>query len=380
MRVVIAPDSFKECAPASVVAQAIARGVRNAAPDAEIACVPMADGGDGTLDAVLAAIGGERVRARCRGPLGESREAEYGVFEGGRIALIEMATACGLALIPREKRNPGVTTTVGLGDLIRHALDRGVDRVIIGLGGSATNDAGAGMAQALGYRLLDSNRAELAPGGLALSGLARIDEAKAHPRIREVAFVGACDVTNRLCGPRGASFMYGAQKGADAGMIAELDDALHHFGRVARRHFGVDVLDTPGSGAAGGFGAGILTFLHGELKPGFELIAELAGLKEAMRGADLVITGEGRLDGQSAFGKVPAGVARMAKELGVPAAVIAGQITAGREELDAMGFADAESLMEDGVTFEDSMSRAQALIEEAAARIARRYPGASDAL
>ncbi|MEK7793435.1 MAG: glycerate kinase, partial [Candidatus Hydrogenedentota bacterium] len=223
MRVVIAPDSFKECASASVVAQAISWGVRGVLPEAAIVCVPMADGGEGTLDAVLSAIEGRRVRAQCRGPLGEAREAEYGLFEGGRTALVEMAAACGLALVPREKRNPGATTTLGLGDLIRHALDRGVDRVIIGLGGSATNDAGAGMARALGYRLLDGGGRELGVGGLALHGLARIDATNAHPRIREVAFVGACDVTNRLCGPRGASFMYGAQKGADAKMMAELE-------------------------------------------------------------------------------------------------------------------------------------------------------------
>lgn len=343
MKIVLAPDSFKECAPAATVAAALAHGIRCGAPQAEIVSVPMADGGEGTVDALASAPGSARRVLRVTGPLGAPVRAAYAVLADGS-AVIECAAACGLMLVPRGQRDPRITTSRGAGEMIAHALDSGVRRIIVGLGGSATNDGGAGMAQALGFRLLDASDEELPPGGAALARLARIDAGGAHPALRAAEILAACDVTNPLVGPEGASAVFAPQKGATAEAAAELDAALAHFSTVLFRDLDADVMDAPGAGAAGGLGAGVMAFLNGRLTPGFELIACAAGLRRALDRADLVITGEGRADAQTLRGKVPGGVVRLARALGVPAVVVAGTLGAGHEELYTLGAAGVYAL------------------------------------
>ncbi|MBN2311579.1 MAG: glycerate kinase [Candidatus Hydrogenedentes bacterium] len=366
MRIVVAPDSFKECASAADVAAAIADGVRRAAPAAEIVAVPMADGGEGTVDALVAATGGTRVECPVAGPLGDPVTAAYGLLGDGATAVIEMAAASGLALVPVERRDPCRATTRGTGELIRDALDRGVDAIVIGIGGSATNDGGAGMAQALGYSLLDSAGNELPPGGAALARLARIDASARHPRLAPCRIQVACDVTNPLCGPHGASYVYGPQKGAAPEAAAELDAALARLATVVAEQLGTDVRDLPGAGAAGGLGAGLVAFAGGELRSGVELVAEACGLDEAIRDAALVITGEGALDGQSAHGKTPVGVARIARQYGVPVVALAGALGAGYKSLYASGINAAFSICDGPMPLDRAVREAPRLLREAA--------------
>ena len=332
MRIVIAPDSFKESASAAEVCEAMAEGVRRACPEAEIVTVPMADGGEGTVAALVSATSGRLIPVTVRGPVGLPVEAEYGILGDGRTAVLEVAAACGLALAPEAERAPGYTTSYGVGEMLRHAMEQAVAQIIVGLGGSATNDAGAGMAQALGYSLRDRDDHELPFGGLALSHLEWIDDMKKHKGIDNVEVVGASDVTNPLCGPSGASVVYGPQKGATPDEVEKLDAALRHFGELVEEEFDIPVLDTPGAGAAGGLGAGLMTFMHATLRPGFDVVAEACDLKGRMEGADLVITGEGKLDAQSLRGKTPVGVARLARGKGIPVVALVGM--RGEEGLD----------------------------------------------
>ncbi len=334
---VIAPDSFKGSASAREVAQAIADGLRTALPDASYDLVPMADGGEGTVDALVSATGGQIVKVKVTGPLGEPVDSFFGILGDGTTAVIEMAAAAGLALVPPERRNPMVTTTYGVGELIKAALDAGCRRFIIGIGGSATNDGGAGMAQALGVRLLDATGNEIGFGGGALAKLARIDASGLDPRVREAEFLVACDVTNPLTGPNGASAVYGPQKGATPEMVAKLDANLRHYAALIRRDLGVDVETVPGAGAAGGLGAGLMAFCHAQLRRGVELVIEAVRLPERVQRADIVITGEGRLDFQTGFGKVPYGVAQVAKRFGRPVIAIAGQLGEGAERCREWG-------------------------------------------
>jgi glycerate kinase len=343
MKIVLAPDSFKECAPAATVAAALAHGIRCGAPQAEVVAVPMADGGEGTVDALASAPGSERRVVRVSGPLGAPLRAAYAVLADGT-AVIECAAASGLMLVPPAQRDPRRTTSRGTGELLVHALESGARRIILGLGGSATNDGGAGMAQALGFRLLDASGADLPPGGAALAHLARIDASGAHPALQDAVIRAACDVNNPLTGPQGASAVFGPQKGATPAMVAELDAALAHFSTVLFRDLDADVIEAPGAGAAGGLGAGVMAFLRGQLTPGFALIACAAGLRRALERADLVITGEGRADAQTLRGKTPAGVLRLARELGVPAVVVAGALGEGHEELYTLGAAAVYAL------------------------------------
>src|SRR4030081_1331648 len=327
MRIVIAPNAFKGSLSALDAAKAIAEGVRAAASDADLVLVPIADGGDGTVDALGAATHGERRTLRVRGPLGEPVDAEYGLIGGRSTAVIEMAKAAGLALVPADKRDPRITTTYGVGELLQHAYDDGARHFIVGIGGSATNDGGAGMAQALGYHLLDENGLELPPGGLALKRLARIHAGGVHADWKKAEVEVACDVTNPLTGPRGASAVYGPQKGATPEMVAELDAALHHFAEIIRRDLGVDVEQLPGAGAAGGLGAGLVAFLGARLGPGAEMVMEALHLDERRTGAHLVVPGEGRIDSQTArFGKGPAAVAKHARQAGIPVVAIGGSV------------------------------------------------------
>ena len=368
MRIVIAPNAFKGSLSALEAATAIGEGVRIAAPDADLALVPIADGGDGTVDALVQATRGERRTRRVRGPLGDPVDAEYGLIDEGSAAVIEMAKAAGLALVPPDKRDPRVTTTYGVGELMQHAFDAGARHFIVGIGGSATNDGGAGMAQALGYHLLDKNGRELPPGGLALKRLARIHVGGVHANWKETEVDVACDVTNPLTGPRGASAVYGPQKGATPEMVAELDDALHHFAEIIRRDLGVDVEPLPGAGAAGGLGAGLMAFSGARLRPGAEMVMEALHLDERLTGAQLVITGEGRIDSQTArFGKGPAAVARHAKQAGIPVVAIGGSV-ADETELRLL-FDGLEATVVEPGTLEEAIAQARPLLVRAATRL-----------
>jgi len=368
MRIVIAPNAFKGSLSALEAAAAIAEGTRIAAPDADLVLVPIADGGDGTVDALVAATQGERRSRRVRGPLGDAVDAEYGLIDGASTAVIEMAKAAGLALVPPAKRDPRITTTYGVGELLQHAYDAGARRFIVGIGGSATNDGGAGMAQALGYHLLDDTGRELPPGGLALKRLARIHVGGVHASWKEITVDVACDVTNPLTGPRGASAVYGPQKGATPQMVAELDAALRHFAEIIRRDLGVEVEQLPGAGAAGGLGAGLVAFTGARLRPGAEMVMEALHLDERLTGAQLVITGEGRLDSQTArFGKGPAAVARHAKNAGIPVIAIGGSI-ADDTELRLL-FDGVEATMVEPATLEEAITQARPLLVRAATRL-----------
>jgi len=341
-RVVIAPDKLKECLSATDAAEAIASGVQRACPQAWLDRVPFADGGEGTVEALARAMNGTLSEVEVRPPTPDAtpivaRLAHWRDADGATVAALEMAAASGLALVPRERRNVARATTLGTGDLIRHALDLGARRLIIGIGGSATNDGGAGMAQALGYRLLDEQGQDLPPGGLELSRLDRIDSSQRDSRLDGVEILVACDVTNPLCGPRGASAVFGPQKGADPEMVQRLDQALCRFADVIRRDLGQEIRDVPGAGAAGGLGAGLMAFLGGRLQSGVELIARAVDLERRVSQADWVLTAEGRLDGSTADGKAVAGVVRVAAARRVPVVALVGSVGAGWERLGNLG-------------------------------------------
>ena len=342
----MAPNAFKGTLTASQAAHAIARGVREAWPDADIVEVPVADGGDGTVEALVSANRGEYHAADVEGPLEEPVKATFGLIEGGQAAVVELATSSGLALIAESRRDPRRASTYGFGQLLEAARRTGARRIIAGIGGSATNDGGAGMAQALGYRLFDSRGADLPRGGAALARLGRIDASGLDPAWKEVAVEVACDVTNPLTGPLGASAVYGPQKGADPTAVRELNAALAHLAYVIKRDLGKDVADVPGAGAAGGTGAGLMAFLDASLVPGGPLVVNAAGFDRALSGADLVITGEGRVDEQSAYGKAPGEVAKRAQAAGVPVLLIAGGKGKGWEAMRGLGVSEIVTLSE----------------------------------
>ena len=373
MKIVIAPQSFKGSVSALEAAQAIARGVRRAEPEAATALVPVADGGDGTLNVLVDSTGGQLFRSIVTGPLGHAVEAPWGVMGDGQTAVVEMARASGLALVPPRRRNPRTTTTRGTGEIIREALERGFTRIIVGLGGSATNDAGTGMADALGVKFLDAQGKALPRGGAALSRLARIDVAALNPKLKDVTIIGATDVTNPLCGPAGASAVYGPQKGASPEMVAELDAALANFGRVAQRDLGMDFLNEehPGAGAAGGLGAGLMAFTGARLQSGIDMVCEVLDFEQQIRGADLVITGEGRADVSSIYDKSPVGVARKAGAYQVPTVILAGSLGDGYEELYQHGIAAVVCIADRPMSFEQSLARTEELLEGAAERAMR---------
>lgn len=293
-------------------------------PDAELDLLPIADGGEGTVHALVTASGGQTVTTRVMGPLGSVVNATWGLLGTGDTAVVEMAAASGLPLVPRSARDPLRATTYGAGELIRHALDYGIRRLIVGLGGTATNDGGAGMAQALGALLLDVNGDQIPLGGAGLRALSSIDVSRLDPRLADVRVEAAVDVNNPLCGPEGASFVYGPQKGADAATIRVLDDALAHYAAIIRRDVGKDVLNVPGSGAAGGAGAGLIAFLDAQIEPGVAIVFRALDVEERIAHAALVLTGEGRMDSQDIYGKAPMAVASLSHRLGVPVIAIVG--------------------------------------------------------
>lgn len=365
MKIVIAPDSFKESLSAPAAAQAMARGVHQAFHGAQTVCIPMADGGEGTVQAVLAATGGQWRETAVRGALGEPRQAGWGWLPDGA-AVIEMATAAGLELMPPSERDPTRAGSHGVGELVRAALDAGARRIILGLGGSATNDGGAGMLTALGVRLLDEQGAELPPGGAALARLASLDTSGLDPRLRDVRVEVACDVDNPLCGPQGASHVFGPQKGATPEQVLELDRSLARLADVCAAQLSRDLRDTPGAGAAGGLGYAALAFLDAAFRPGVEIVAELGGLEQAMEGAALAFTGEGRMDAQTLRGKTPAGVARIASRAGVPVIALAGSLGEGYEALYGAGITSAFSLASGPMTLQQACQQAEALLADRA--------------
>lgn len=376
MKIVIAPDSFKESLSAAGVASALARGLRQALPTAEIRECPLGDGGEGTLDAVLAATGGEVREVRVTGPLGEPVTARWGWLAEQRTAFVEMASASGLELVPKARRDVRVATSHGTGELLRAALDAGAERLVLAIGGSATNDGGAGVLQALGVRLLDGQGQALAPGGAALASLASLNLTDLHPRLAAVEVVIAADVDNPLCGPQGASQIFGPQKGASPEQVRELDAALAHFATVTAATLGRDVSEQPGAGAAGGVGFAALAFLQATFRPGIEVVAELVGLDEALQDADLAVTGEGRLDGQTLRGKTPAGVLRLAQRHGVPVVAVAGSLGEGYDALYQQGLAAAFSLVPGPLSLEEALAQAEGLLERTARDIGRLWQAA----
>ena len=371
MRIVIAPDSYKGSVSALGVAQAMDRGIRRVFPDAEINLAPIADGGEGTVEALVTATGGEFCQTVVTGPLGEPVTAQWGILGDGVTAVIEMAAASGLPLVPPDRRDPRLTTTYGTGELMRAALDRGLLRLIIGIGGSATNDGGTGLLSALGAVLLDANQKVLPAGGLALSHLSKIDLTHFDSRIQHTRFLLAADVTNPLCGPNGASHIFGPQKGASAAQVQLLDAALAHFADVTAQLLDFDKRDEAGSGAAGGLGFAAKSYLNADFKAGVKVVAELNQLEHKISNADWVMTGEGKFDQQTLSGKTVFGVSQIAKAHNVPVIVIAGTLGEDYQALYEHGVSAAFSLANGPLTLEHACEHAAELIYERTVDIAR---------
>ncbi|EPC02869.1 hypothetical protein L861_23955 [Litchfieldella anticariensis FP35 = DSM 16096] len=373
MNILIAPDSYKDALPASDAAEAIAEGIRRAIPDASTILCPMGDGGEGTLDALLVATGAEGRETRVQDALGRPRIAAWGWHPETRTAYVELAEASGLQQLAQKERTALHSTTFGVGELIREALNAGAERLLLTLGGSATNDAGAGMLSALGARLLDSQGRDLPPGGAALSELAELDLSGLDPRLRTLEIEAAVDVDNPLLGHRGASAVFGPQKGATADDVATLDAALGHFADLAATALGEDHRDLPGAGAAGGMGFAARAFLGATLRPGIELVMEQVDFRHRLAGVDLVITGEGQLDGQSLAGKTPIGIARAAKAQGVPCVVLAGRLGQEWQAAYAEGVTAAFTLADGPMSLDDALSRCGELLVDRAENIVRLF-------
>ena len=370
MKIVIAPDSYKESLSALDVATAIEQGFSEIFPDAEYVKIPVADGGEGTVEAMVEATEGRIVRIAVTGPLGEQVEGFYGLSGDEKSAFIEMAAASGLELVPQKKRDPLKTTSWGTGELMRHALDAGVKHIIIGIGGSATNDGGAGMVQALGAKLLNGDGEQIAQGGSALESLQSIDISELDTRLKSCRIEVACDVTNLLTGKKGASAVFGPQKGATAEMISRLDGALERYAKIIERDLDINVLKLSGGGAAGGMGAALYAFCGAELRPGIEIVTEALGLAEQLADADLVITGEGRIDSQTIHGKVPVGVAKVAKRYNKPVIGIAGSLTADAGVVHDHGLDAVFSVIYTICTLEDALRNARENVRITARNVA----------
>jgi glycerate kinase len=367
VKIIAAPNAFKGSLSATQAAIAIARGVKEAFPDAEVVEIPVADGGEGTVEALVSAHHGTYEWVNVEGPLGDPVLASYGLIDAGKTAVVELASASGYVLVTPAMRDPRKTSTYGFGQLLEAARKSGAKKIIAGIGSSATNDGGVGMAQALGYRFLDAAGRELPRGGAALIRLDRIDDSELNPGWRSVDVMVACDVTNPLTGPEGASAVYGPQKGADPITVRVLDRALAHLADVIERQYGKRVADIPGAGAAGGTGAGLIAFLDAKLTSGAALVVEASGFERALKGAELVITGEGRADNQTAYGKAPGEVARRAQAAGVPTVLIAGTKGAGWETLLTKGFISVTTLAQEGDNLQDLMHDARPALTRAAA-------------
>lgn len=369
MKVLLAPDSFKGSLSSKDVCSALKEGIKRAV-NAEIIEVPIADGGEGTVESLIASTGGKITDVYVTGPLGERIKAFYGVLNDGT-AVIEMAASSGLYLIPQNKRNPLKTTTYGVGELIKSALDSGCRKFIIGIGGSATNDGGAGMAQALGAKLMDKDGKEIEFGGGNLDKIAKIDLSEIDKRIYESEFIIASDVDNPLCGERGASYVYGPQKGATPEMVQALDNNLKHYAEVVKNAIGKDLSEIPGAGAAGGLGFGLMAYLNAKLKPGIEIIIEVAELENKIKECDIVITGEGNTDFQTAFGKAPSGIAKLAHKYGKPVIILSGGLGRNYKELYGIGVTALFSIVDKPMTLDEAMKNTYNLISDRAEDIMR---------
>lgn len=369
--IILAPDSFKESMTAKEVCEAMERGIRKA--NSQIRCihVPMADGGEGTMQSLVDATGGRVYSKEVVGPLGNNVVAEYGILGNGEIGVIEMASASGIHLVDSEKRNPLITTTFGTGQLIKACLDKGVKKLLIGIGGSATNDGGAGFIQALGGRLLDENGDDLSYGGGALAKLHTIDLSNLDERLKYVSVEVACDVNNPLCGKEGASYVFGPQKGATREMIEILDQNLSHYAEVIKEQLGKDVISKAGAGAAGGLGAGLMAFLDVKLKSGIEMVIEYANLEEKVRDADMVWTGEGSIDFQTQYGKTPLGVAMIAKKYNKPVIALAGRVGNDIDVLYDKGIDAIFGIMRGVTSIEEALVKGPENVEKTSENIIR---------
>ena len=371
MRILIAPDSFKESLTAAQAAACMAEGIRSVLPDAAITELPLSDGGEGLTETLVSAMNGRMLAKEVTAPMGDRVTARFGVV-GEDTAILEMAQASGLALVPPAQRNPLQATTYGTGELIRAALDQGCRRLIIGIGGSATNDGGAGMARALGVRMLDARGQDIAAGPAGLLELDTLDMSAVDARLAHTEINVACDVTNPLCGPQGASRIYGPQKGADTAAVELMDRALARMAEVIERDLRLAVGEVPGAGAAGGLGAGLMAFAGATLQPGLDLVLEILSFDDLLAaGQDLIITGEGEINGQSLYGKVPVGVARRARKFGIPVLALVGNIGPNAEQVYAEGMTSIMSIAPGPITREQSMSRAGELLTNAAERAIR---------
>ena len=371
MKIVIAPDSFKESLTALQAARAIERGFRQVFFDAEYALVPMADGGEGTCESLVAAIGGELIECSVKNPLGEPCQAHYALVDNGHTAIIEMAQASGLEALPLEQRNPMLTTTYGTGELIRHALDRKCQRIIIGLGGSATCDSGIGALTALGIRFLDHNQQEVPLNGSGLSQISHIDTTQLDPRLAPIPITIACDVDSPLIGPEGASATYAPQKGATPEQVQQLEQGLQHFSSKVKELHHHDISTLPGAGAAGGLAAGLIAFLQAEMRPGVGLVAELVNLDHALHGASLVVTGEGAINTQTLRGKTPVGVAAAAAHWNIPVIALAGSLSPDYEQVHVHHIHAVTSIVPGPITLEQALQNAELNLVSASQQIAQ---------
>ncbi len=371
MKIVIAPDSFKGNLSSVEVANFIAAGIKKADQGIQVVKIPIADGGEGSTEAMVAADGGQIFPAVVTGPLGEPVDAFWGLLSDRETAVIEMAAAAGLHLVEEASRNPMETTTYGVGELILAALNHGAKRVIICIGGSSTNDGGCGMVQALGGKFYGLDGYELGRGGKILADIDRIDVTGLDSRIADVEFIAACDVKNPLFGPNGAAFVYAPQKGADPEMVRQLDQGLENYAKAVKRSLGIDAAQIPGSGAAGGLGAALVAFLGAQLKPGIDVVMDATNFVVKVKTADLLITGEGRTDGQTAFGKVPVGLAQAAAKFGVPVLCLSGGLADGYEAIYDHGVTAALSNVTDAMPLKDAIENSGEMLTQAAFAITR---------
>ena len=362
MKILIAPDSFKESLTSIEVADYLKEGFKKADKNFEITKLPLADGGEGTVKSLVAATDGKIMKKEVTDPLGNKVEAIYGILGDGKTGVIEMATASGLPLVPKDKRNPLKTTTYGTGELIKAALDQGCTKLIIGIGGSATNDCGVGMAQALGGKFLDEDGKQIGYGGQYLKDIEKIDLSQLDSRIAETEIEVACDVDNPLYGKNGAAYIYGPQKGASKDQVKELDQGLKHIAEIIKDDLGKEVNEIPGAGAAGGLGAGLSAFLDAKLRPGIKIVMEASKLREKMKKVDLVVTGEGKIDGQTASGKTPVGVSRIAKKEELPVIAVAGTIGEDAEKVYDEGIDFLYSVIDKPMTLKEAIDNADKLL------------------
>jgi glycerate kinase len=373
MRIVAAPNAFKGSLNAVEAAEAMKKGILAATSRCNVACVPVADGGDGLTEVMLHGMGGQRVDVQVAGPRRKRVVAPFCLVSSRRLAVVEMARASGLALLPKSRQNPMRTTTYGTGELILAAMDRGVTRIIVGIGGSATCDGGIGMAAALGYRFLDAAGNAVEPIGGALEDIATIDRRNVDARLSHLSISAACDVTNPLCGTDGAAAVYAPQKGASPDQVGQLDAGLANLAQVIQRDLGVDIKDMPGSGAAGGLGGGLHAFLGAELKPGIDLVMDVVGLQAHLVNADLVLTAEGQIDAQTRFNKAPAGVARLAKNAGVPCIAICGGVGKDIHLLYDIGIDAVFSICSGPQTLAEAMQAAGDLLAQRTEQVVRAF-------